>query len=274
MCDALSHGVGGVIVGKNKACIPIVFRWEWPQEVKDLFHEGRISNSDLEMAVLLLLWLVMESVCGNLREKRVTLFSNNSPTVGWVQRLATHGSMVSAHLIRALALRLKLNGTCPITPLHIAGEENSMTDFPSRSFGSKLKWHCRSNTDLLTLFNNLFPIPSQNSWTIFQVSYAVGMQVTSVLQITDFTLGEWWQLLKVGKHVGPIGQPMSHLWEWILSYRTTRSLSESASSQVLQDASEQATMVKENRFKLEASLAQSWPLARQSRWPRIPTLPK
>jgi hypothetical protein len=36
------------------------------------------------MAGLLLLWLVMESVCINLREKRVALFSNNSPMVGWV----------------------------------------------------------------------------------------------------------------------------------------------------------------------------------------------
>jgi len=143
------------------------------------------------MAGLLLLWLVMESVCGSLKEKRVALFSYNSPTVGWVCCLATWGSLVSAHLIRALALCLKLNGTCPITPLHIAGEDNLMTDIPSRSFGSKQKWHCKSNTDLLTLFNNLFPIPSQNSWTVFQNSYAIGMRVTSVLQMKDFTLEEW-----------------------------------------------------------------------------------
>jgi hypothetical protein len=134
------------------------------------------------MAGLLLLWLVMESVCGNLREKRVALFSNNSLMMGWVQCLAIHGSMVFAHLIRALALWLKLNGTCPITPLHIVGEENSMTDIPSRSLGSKPKWHCKSNSDLLTGFNNLFHIPSQNSWTVFQISYPVGMQVTSVFR--------------------------------------------------------------------------------------------
>jgi len=222
------------------------------------------------MAGLLLLWLVMESVYGTLREKRVALFSDNSPTVGWVRRLATHESMVSAHLIRALALQLKLNGTCPITPLQIAGEENSMTDIPSRSFGSESKWHCKSHTNLLTLFNNLFPIPSQNSWTVFQISYTVGMRVTSVLQMKDFTLEEWWRLQKVGKHVGAAGRLMSHLWEWTLSYTTPRSLTESASSQALQDEFIQATMVKENRSKLEASLVQSQPLARRSLWPRIP----
>jgi hypothetical protein len=216
------------------------------------------------------LWLVMESVCGTLWEKRVALFSDNSPTVGWVRRLATRGYMVSAHFIRALALQLKLNRTCPVTPLHIAGEENSMTDIPSRSFGSKPKWHCKSHTDLLTLFNNLFPIPSQNSWTLFQISYAVGMQVTSVLQMKDFTLEEWRRLPKVGKHVGAAGRLMSHLWEWTLFYRTPRSLTESASSQASQDESVQATTVKENGSKLEASLTQSRPLARRLLWPRIP----
>jgi hypothetical protein len=129
----------------------------------------------------------------------------------------------------------------PITPLHIAGEENSMTEIPSHSFGSKPKWHCKSNTNLLTLFNNLFPIPSQNSWAVFQISYMAGMCVTSVLQMTDFTLEEWRRLPRVGKHVGAAGRPMSHLWEWTLSYRTSRSLSESASLQALQGKSIQAT---------------------------------
>ena len=145
-----------------------------------------------------------------------------------------------------------------------------MTEIPSRSFGSKNKWHCKSNTELLTLFNNLFPILFQNSWILFQISYAVGMRVTSVLQMKDFTLEEWRRLPKVGKHVGATGEPMSHLWEWTLSYRTPRSPTESASLQALQDKSVQATTVKENRSKLEASLAQSRLLARRSRWPRIP----
>jgi hypothetical protein len=136
VCDASSHGIGGVVFGEDEACIPTVFRWEWLQVIKDKYHAKEISNSDLKMAGLLFLWLVMESVCGNLQEKNVALFSNNSPTVGWVQRLATCGSLVLANLIRALALRLKLHGTCPITPLHIAGEENSMTDIPLHLFGS------------------------------------------------------------------------------------------------------------------------------------------
>jgi hypothetical protein len=61
-----------------------------------------------------------------------------------------------------------------------------MTDNPSRLRGSKPKWHCKSNRTLLALFNNLFPLSNQTSWNVFQISYAVGMQVISVLQMRDF----------------------------------------------------------------------------------------
>jgi hypothetical protein len=259
------------VVGENAACTPTVFWWEWSQEVKTRYHKNLITNSDLEMAGLLFLWLVMEAVCGNLREKNVALFSDNSPTVGWVWQLATRGSLVSAHLIRALALRLKLNGTCPLTPLHIAGEENAMTDIPSRSFGSNKKWHCKTNTDLLTLFNSTFPLPEQTSWTAFQLTYAIDMRVTSVLQTTDFTLEEWWRLPRVGKIVGTAGPPMSGLWEWTLTYRKPRLPSMSDSSQGLQVGSGPDTTVEENKYKLAAYLAQSRPLDRRLLWPRIQT---
>jgi len=149
-----------------------------------------------------------------------------------------------------------------------------MTDIPLQSFGSKEKWHCKSHTELLTLFNMFFPLPKQHSWTVFQISYAVGMQVTSVLQTKDFTLDEWRRLPKVGNHVGAIGQPMLHLWEWTLTYRRPRSLSASGFSPGSQDVSEQDTMVEENKSKLGAYLAQLRPLARQSRWPQIPTPPR
>ena len=66
--DASGHGVGGVFIGEKMACTPTVFRFEWPANIKaDLISQqnptGRITNSDLEMAGLLLLWLVMEDVC-------------------------------------------------------------------------------------------------------------------------------------------------------------------------------------------------------------------
>jgi len=57
--DAPKHGVGGCIVGENAACVPTVLRMEWPNDIKQnlVFEQnpkGRITNSDLEMAGLLL----------------------------------------------------------------------------------------------------------------------------------------------------------------------------------------------------------------------------
>ncbi len=73
------------------------------------------------MAGLLLLWLVMEKVCPDLMEKHVVLFSDNTPTVSWITRLASEKSRIAELLVRALALRLKMTHTCPLPPLHVIG---------------------------------------------------------------------------------------------------------------------------------------------------------
>ena len=91
-------------MGEGKAFIPTLFRLAWPEDIKELFHKGGIKNSDLEMAGLLILWLVMEEVCPKLRAAQVLLFSDNSPTIGWLKRLAARGLLVAMQLVRALTL--------------------------------------------------------------------------------------------------------------------------------------------------------------------------
>ena len=100
-------------MGEVKACIPTVFRLDWTDDIKDLFHKGNITNPDLEMAGSLILWLVMEKVCSKLRAAYVALISDNSPTIRWVKRLAARGSLVTMQLARALTLRLKKAGASP-----------------------------------------------------------------------------------------------------------------------------------------------------------------
>jgi hypothetical protein len=92
--DALGHGAGRVVFGEQLACTPVVFRWEWPKDIKRDINSvsnpaGRITNSDLEMAGLVLLWIVIERVCPDLSKKLVPLFSDNLPTVSWVTCLAS-----------------------------------------------------------------------------------------------------------------------------------------------------------------------------------------
>jgi hypothetical protein len=92
--NASSYVVGGVVLGELSECIPTVFWWEWPKDIhKEIRSFGNpirsITNSDLEMVGLLLLWLVIEGVCGVLAEKQVALFSNNMLMVAWVLGLAS-----------------------------------------------------------------------------------------------------------------------------------------------------------------------------------------
>jgi hypothetical protein len=98
--DASSHGVGGIIIGKLLECLHTVFWLQWPPDITDNVVSasnpmGTITNSDLELVGLVILWLMMEHVCSSLTDKRVALFSNNSPTVSWVQFMASRSSLVA-----------------------------------------------------------------------------------------------------------------------------------------------------------------------------------
>ena len=269
--DSCNEGVAGVIIGEEDACIPTVFRIPWPPDIKaDINTEdnpnGRITNSDCEMAGLLFLFLIMEDVCGDLREKHVALFSDNSPTVSWVRRMAAR-SPVAAQLVRALALRLKIQGCSPLTPLHIAGSSNSMTDIPSRSFGSVGEWHCKTDDDLLTMFNSRFPLPAQNSWSVYRPSRKLCMRVISILRMQHSTMDEWRRLPRPGKRVSGTGVSTSRLWDWTLTFRKPSS---DAANELLpgsQTGSDQDSTAENAKLELEQSLRRSLPLARRSLWP-------
>ena len=270
--DASVHGVGGVVIGNKKACTPVVFRLEWPQDIKEEVwktnsgKKGNLTNSDLECAGLLLLWLVMEEVCGLTAGDHVALFSDNSPTVSWVTRMAARGSLVAGQLLRALALRMKVKEVSPLSTLHIQGEKNAMTDIPSRSFGSEIKWHCKTEEELLTLFNSTFPLPQQKSWTIFHLSSKCSMRVISLLRMQVSSMDEWQRLPRTGRLLGEIGTPMSNLWEWTLSYRDSDQKRKLESSLGSQQGSELEDMVAAERSKLTRLRRRSRPLAKRSTW--------
>ena len=103
-----SHRVGGGILGNLSGLPPMVLRFQWPSDISANIHvssknpKGRLTNSDLEMAGLLLLWLCIEGIAPDLAHKHVALFSDNLPTVSWVTMMASKKSPVAAQLVRAL----------------------------------------------------------------------------------------------------------------------------------------------------------------------------
>ncbi len=277
--DASSHGAGGVVFGELSTCIPTVFRLQWPETIRASVitgnnPQGTISNSDLEMAGILLLWLVMEGVTSDLREKRVAMLGDNVASISWVHRLASKQSLIAEELIQALALRLKTRGTCPPTTVHIEGKRNQIADVPSRSFGSNPAWNCNTHVEFHNLFNSLFPLPKQNSWTVFHLNSRVVTRVISILQMKQFELEEWRKLPELGRHGGIIGKSMSNLWESIHTCSTLPSSNESGHSQDSRHEQDQDIMERKDRYNVAQSLAQSRPLARRSPWPTTTTQQK
>ena len=218
------------------------------------------------MAGLLLLWLVMEAVCPDLREKNIALFSDNSPTVSWVARLASKRSRIGEQLIRALTLRLKYKMCCPLTPLHVAGKRNRMADMASRSFGSEKNWHHKTDSSFAAAFNTLFPLPAQNLWTVFRLTKNISTKVTSILQTKPSTLEEWRRIPRIGEHIGTTGANTSHLWGWIQTSSAPDTPNVSSSLPDLRHETDPDTTAESERSKLQQSLLLSRPLARRSRW--------
>ena len=114
------------------------------------------------------------------------------------------GIIVSNATSVSINATIKKSGASPLTPLHIDGEENAIADIPSRLFGSNLSWFCKNYTDLLNVFNRIFPFPNQASWNVFSPSNAVSMKVISLMRMQHFEMGGWLQLEKAGKIVGKL----------------------------------------------------------------------
>ncbi len=83
-----------MVVGELVELPPTIFCILWPKEISEdlvLFKNpaGKINNSNLEMAGLLILWLCVEAIAPDLAHKHIALFSDNSPTVSWIKKMAS-----------------------------------------------------------------------------------------------------------------------------------------------------------------------------------------
>jgi len=212
-------------------------------------------------------WLVVEGVGGDLTEKTVALFGDNTPSISWISKLASKQSKVGEQLVQAMALRLKAKKACPVITSHIEGKKNEIADVPSRSFGSNKEWQCETHSQLLSLFNSFFPLPNQTSWTVFQMNHDVVMRITSILQMTHFELEEWRRLPIIGNHVGTTGLASANLWQSIHTCRRRSSDTESGRSWRLQSRYDKDSTEEGLKCSVAQSLAQSLPSARRSQWP-------
>ena len=138
-----------------------VWRVEWPdtvsrEVVSDSNPTGSLTNSDLEMAALLLAWLVLEQIA-DTHHRSALARSDNTPTYAWATRMSPK-SKIGARLVRALAMRQRVMCAAPMITLHVAGKANDIADIPSRSFRHGHRWNCPYNTEFLSRFTSQFKL--------------------------------------------------------------------------------------------------------------------
>jgi hypothetical protein len=109
-CDASAFGAGGVWYAGANLQQPIVWRVVFPLDIQhnvvsDDNPQGTLTNSDLELAAILLHHLVLEQAM-ELRHQKTVTFSDNTPAVAWVSKMHTKAeSDVSYNLLRGIAMR-------------------------------------------------------------------------------------------------------------------------------------------------------------------------
>jgi hypothetical protein len=107
-CDASAFGAGDVWFGGNKELQPVFWRVQWPKDVTDAVvsdsnPDGRLTNSALEMAGVLLQEAVLEATIGPsaIIATQTAIGCDNSPAVAWTSRMASRSaSPVSYRLLR------------------------------------------------------------------------------------------------------------------------------------------------------------------------------
>jgi hypothetical protein len=196
-CDASATGAGGVWVGYGIQ--PTVWRTEWPADVVQLYRTGALTNSDLEMAAVLMQYLVAEQL-RPMEHCHTSIWSDNSPTTSWSTKMADKATTpIAGQLLRALAMRQRTTRSALPTVTHYAGSLNLLADTASRSFRKFHHGNARgdpscSDTDFLTAFNSVFSLSDFSqmpSWQIVTLTSEMNSLVISTLRGQKLAMPRW-----------------------------------------------------------------------------------
>jgi hypothetical protein len=205
-CDASAFGAGGVWFGGNKTLRPIVWRIQWPADVtKSVVSAtnptGQITNSDLEMAGVLLQEAVLETAIGKaMVGAQIAIGCDNSPAVAWTTRMATRSETpISFRLLRGLAMRQRQTWSAPPAVFHVAGIQNTLADVASRPLaGVASHFHLLETLPsamcpqtFLTIFDSSYPLPQQRRWHNVQPPSDLWSNAISTLRGQRLGLLQW-----------------------------------------------------------------------------------
>ena len=196
-CDASGFGAGGVWFGGQQQLAAIVWRIQWPKDITVALvsHKtptGTITNSDLEMAGVVLHEAVLETHLGAaMRAAHLVIGCDNSPAVSWTTRMATRSaSPIAYRLLRGLAMRQRVTRSAPPTVYHVAGINNILADVASRPINSVASHfhlmetmpHTMCPETFLTVFNSAYPLPQKQPWRSVQPNSGLWSNVIATLR--------------------------------------------------------------------------------------------
>ena len=269
--DACGIGVGGIWCSGTVHLAPFLWKYEWPDDIKamlitDKNPHGTITINDLELAGAVLNWLALELV---LPEKQLHLlhvgtFCDNTSAVAWAYKLRTSKSIVAGKLLRLLGLRIHSCQASGLTPLNIAGSDNTMADVVSRAFKNGQYFEANSNTT--DYFNAHFPLPQGQYWKECILPNAWVSRVIACLRGEQLPLESLLRLPKPGKNTGIIGSSMPLAVGSTHGSPMSHQLNETLSSMHTLLGSGQGSTVEELKSRFKASTMHSQLSPRPSNW--------
>ena len=202
----LERGVSGSVGDKDLD--PIVWRVVFPPDITEQVvsydnPSGTLTNSDLELAAIVLHQLVLERVV-DLRHNRAVIFSDNTPAVAWVKKMNPRAAKPIAHyLLRGLAMRQRATQGVLPEVLSIAGTLNTLADVASRRIEvTSAPGSCFMNQPstgvenpldhmFLTYFNSRFPLVQHPSWKLVHPSPGMLSKVILTLRGQRLAMRQW-----------------------------------------------------------------------------------
>jgi hypothetical protein len=224
-CDASAFGAGGVWFSGNKHIPPTVWHVEFPPDitaevVSDKNPNGKLTNSDLEMAGVLMHYLALEQIVPDLvlMRSQAVIGCDNTPAVAWTRHMATQASSpVSHRLLQGLAMRQRITQAAPPRIFHTAGDGNILADVASHAIALLLE--SSGPVAFLAYFNARFPLPQSPSWTHVMLDFAQSSNVILTLRGQQLELRRWTTktarkvgLTGSGTPLGPMPTPICKDW--------------------------------------------------------------
>jgi hypothetical protein len=273
-CDACKLGAGGVWISGSTNIRPIVWRLAWPADISARLvsvsnPQGDLTINDLEMAGLLLQYLVLEQMVA-LRHKHVAAWCDNTSTVSWARRMTSSRSRIGHRLVRALMMRINVNEASPLVTVSIQGCRNDMADVASRSFSpdacNSSPTFEASNLSFLHSFNSQFPLEQDASWRLFRLSTKLSSLVFSELRAQPQNMDSWRRLTRKGNAIGELGPNSASTVTWTPSSDPSTMRSPSQPCRPLLNSSGVEASAEGGKLALKLFKSRYVPSARTSNW--------